>query len=86
MNSTINNHSKPIDDLDLGPNFGSYCRVHIDFERNGLACFDKTGRYGDINGRILIEAIRKRFEQLEMYKDCAFLRDFLVKYNEHFPA
>lgn len=74
----------PHQDIDLGSNFYSYCRVSIDIERHGLLCFDEEGCYGGRDGQVIIEAILARFESLEMYKDCAFLRDFLVIYKEHF--
>lgn len=71
-------------DIELGPNFGSYCRVCIDFERNGLAAFDGEGNYAGYDGMVIISQILNRFEQLEMYKDCLFLSDFLSCYKEKF--
>lgn len=72
------------DDTVLPKNFASYCRVCIDCQRNGLSCFDEKGNYGGYDGEIIIAGILIVFEQLEMYKDCAFLRDFLVTYKAKF--
>lgn len=74
------------EDIELGPNFASYCRVCHDFEKNGLSCFDEEGRYEGYDGQVIIEQILSRFEVLQMYKDCAFLRDFLLIYKEHFKV
>ena len=73
-------------DIYLGPNFYSYCRACIDLERNGLDCFDEYGNYGGFDGRVIIEQMLRRFESLEMYKDCAFLRDFLKIYMGKFKS
>ena len=72
------------DDTVLPKNFSSYCRVCNDFERHGLSGFDEKGNYGGYDGEIIIAGILIVFEQLEMYKDCAFLRDFLVEYRSKF--
>ena len=74
------------EDIDLGPNFASYCRVYNDFEKNGLSSFDELGRYAGYDGQAIIEQILSRFEELQMYKDCAFLRDFIIIYKEHFKV
>jgi hypothetical protein len=72
------------DDTVLPKNFRSYCRVCTDFERQGLNCFNEDGNYGGYDGEIIIAGILIFFEQLEMYKDCAFLRDFLIEYRNKF--
>ncbi len=74
------------DDTVLPKNFASYCRVCIDCQRKGLSCFDEKGNYGGYDGEIIIAGILIVFEQLEMYKDCAFLRDFLVEYRNKFRS
>ena len=76
----------PKDDTLLPKNFYSFCRACIDFERNGLNCFDAEGNYGGFDGEIIIVGVLIVFEQLEMYKDCAFLRDFLVTYRARFKC
>jgi hypothetical protein len=73
-----------IDDVDVGPDFASFCRACLIMEREGLDCFDEDGNYYGYDGEVIIEGIRERFESLEMYKDCAFLRDLLVQYKEKF--
>ncbi len=72
------------DEIELPKHFYSYFRVCNDMQRNGLTCFDANGNYGGRNGEILILGILIIFEQLEMYKDCAFLRDFLVEFRNRF--
>ena len=74
------------DDVELPKNFGSYCRICIDMERHGLTCFDEGGNYGGHDGEVIILGILIVFEQLEMYKDCAFLRDFLAEYRNKFRS
>ena len=79
--------AKRKDDTVLPKHFYSYCRACIDMERHGLSCFDEKGNYGGRDGEIIILGILIVFEQLEMYKDCAFLRDFLAEYrNKCRPA
>lgn len=74
------------DDIELPKHFYSYCRVCIDMERNGLNCFDKEGNYGRRDGEIIILGMLIIFERVEMYKECAFLRDFLIGCRNKFRS
>ncbi|MFN8323985.1 MAG: hypothetical protein U0T74_15075 [Chitinophagales bacterium] len=75
-----------IDDTVLPKNFYSYCCACIDMERHGLDCFDEDGNYGERNGEMIITKTLIVFQQVELYEECAFLRDLLIKYKDKFHS